>query len=301
MKIAIIGAKGLLGEACLRVMALKTGVETIGITREDLDLKNQSAVREYMSALDYDVCIYAAAISGLEDCLENPVDAMKVNALAPEVIATISQEKGAKMVYISTDYVFDGDDNTRPDEDARVCPINAYGKSKREGELRVMRESSEALVCRVSWLFGRGRHTFVDQVVKTMQAGEEASYIGDKFSVPNFCDDLAQALIELLIKDDQKIASGILHLLNSAEPESWYSFAKEVAYHANHLGLTKSYSQSILNSDLAEAYFFKEARPRHTAMISKRLSEEFGIKIRKWEQGLEEYLKWRRDHDLTNE
>jgi len=298
MKIAILGANGLLGEACMRVFALKTGVEAIGITREDLDLKDQSAVKEYMESQDYDVCIYAAAISGLEDCLENPIDAMKVNALAPEIISSISHEKGAKMVYISTDYVLDGEKECRPDEDAIAAPINAYGKTKREGELRVMEKSPDALVCRVSWLFGRGRSTFVDQVV---HADREASYIGDKFSVPNYCDDLAQALVELLDRKDGKNASGVLHLVNSAEPESWYSFAKEVVYSANHLGLTKSYSQSILSTDLADAHFFKEARPRHTAMISKRLENEFGVEIMNWKQGLEEYLLWKRDHDLTND
>ena len=109
--------------------------------------------------------------------------------------------------------------------------------------------------------------------------------------MPNYCDDLAQALAELLVRDDDKKASGVIHLTNQAEPESWHSYAKKIVDFAYHLGLTKSYSQSILSTNLADAHFFKEARPRHTAMISNRLSREFGVEVRNWKRGLEEYLQ----------
>ena len=300
MKIAIVGAHGLLGEACQRILSALDEVQVIAITREQMDLKNLGEVEQFMEPLEYDVCLYTAAISGLEECQENPIDAMKVNALAPEIIAEVTEQKGAKMVYVSTDYVFSGEQEARPDEDSMAAPINAYGKSKYEGEQRVLQKSTRALICRVSWLFGKGRQTFVDQVVKIVQNNEEVSYIGDKYSVPNYCDDLAQALADLLIRTDGLEATGVIHLVNQAEPESWYSYAEEVVHVANDLGLTKSYSQSILNTDLVDAHFFNEARPKHTAMISKRLKSEFGIEIRYWKQGLEEYLQWKLDHDLTN-
>jgi len=142
VKVAIVGASGLLGEACI-------------VTRDAVDLKDLSEVEKYMQSLEYDVCVYTAARSGLEDCRENPVDSMRVNALSPERIAAISNEKGARMIYISTDYVFDGREDTRPSEDNKVIPISVYGKSKYEGEKRVMKMCEDALICRVSWLFGR--------------------------------------------------------------------------------------------------------------------------------------------------
>ncbi len=300
MKIAIIGAKGLLGEACMRILALRESVETMGISREQVDLMVLTDVKEYMQALDYDVCIYAAAISGLEDCLANPIDAVRVNAVVPDIIAQISVQKGAKMVYISTDYVFDGEHESRPDEFTSPNPVNVYGNSKLEGERSIIARSPDFLVCRVSWLFGRGRSTFVDQVINTLLEDKEESYIGDKFSVPNFCDDLAQAMADLLIREDGVSPSGVLHLVSDSEPESWYSYAKEILSSANHLGLTKSYSQSISNTDLADAHFFNEARPKHTAMISKRLKAEYGVEVRNWKGGLEEYLQLKLEHYLTN-
>lgn len=300
MKIVIVGANGLLGEACQRVLSVREGVEVIAITREQVDLRSLSEVKECMAQLEYDVCIYTAAISGLEECQENPIDAMRVNALAPEIVAEVTQAKGAKMVLISTDYVFGGEGESRPDEDTRASPINAYGKSKLEGELRVQQKAADSLICRVSWLFGRGRETFVDQVIRAVQGNDGASYIGDKYSVPNYCDDLALGLADLLIGGDGLGASGVLHLVNDADPESWFSYAEEIVYCAKYLGLTKSYSQSIVNSDLINADFFKEARPRHTAMVSNRLKAEFGVEIGYWKRGLEEYLEWKLDHDLTN-
>jgi len=300
IKIVIVGAHGLLGEACQRILSAHDEVELVAITRDQLDLKNLGEVKQFMEPLEYDICLYTAAISGLEECQDNPIDAMKVNALAPEIIAEVTEQKGAKMVYISTDYVFSGEQEARPDEDSRVSPINAYGKSKYEGEQRVLQKSTRALICRVSWLFGKGRQTFVDQVIKTVQDDEEASYIGDKYSVPNYSDDLAQALADLLLRNDGAEPVGVIHLVNDAEPESWYSYAREVVYLANSLGLVRSGSKSILSTDLVDAHFFREARPKHTAMISKRLKSELGIEIRSWKLGLEEYLQWKLDHDLTN-
>ena len=306
MKVAIVGASGLLGEACMRVFSLhqecegEEKLEVIAVTREAVDLKDLSKVEEFMQGLEYNVCVYAAARSGLEDCRENPVDSMRVNALSPERIAAISHQKGARMIYISTDYVFDGREDARPNEESKVIPISVYGKSKYEGEKRVLKMCEDALICRVSWLFGRGRASFVDQVVDTVRKGEDASYIGDKYSVPNYADDIAVALLQLIIDKRCKFVKGVLHLVNDAEPESWFSYAEQVVQSAIQVGLTTSYSKPILNTYLVDASFFKEARPRHTAMVSNSLEKKLKIKMRHWREGLIEYLHWMKHHDLTN-
>lgn len=301
MKIVVVGEKGLLGEACMRVFAQKNRAELEGVAREDLDLNALEAVKKYTTALDYDVLIYTAAISGLEDCLARPDEARNVNSLAPELMAKVTKRKGAKMIYISTDYVFDGIEKIRPDEDSVANPVNVYGKSKLEGEQRVLTADDTALVCRVSWLFGRGRAAFVDQVIDTHRSGDPGFYIGDKYSVPNHCDDLVLALWKIILRDHTQKVSGILHLTNPAEPETWYSYAEKVLTQANHLGLLKSYTQDIHNTGLDDAHFFKEQRPRHTAMISRRLQNELGIQMRDWQAGLVDFLQWKLDHDLTND
>jgi len=118
--------------------------------------------------------------------------------------------------------------------------------------------------------------------------------------VPNYADDVAVTLLKLIIDRKGKLAKGVLHLVNDAEPESWFSYAEQVVQSAIQVGLTTSYSKSILSTYLVDASFFKEVRPRHTAMVSNRLEKHLGIKMRHWKEGLIEYLQWMKYDDLTN-
>ncbi len=296
LRILIVGATGLLGEACARILAQKEAVEVIAVTRNEVDLEDLEAVRGFFYGTDFDVLINAAAISGLEACLAEPEKAMSINALAPEIMAGISDQKGAKMIQISTDYVFSGEQDVKVSEDCQPAPISVYGKTKHEAEVKVMQQSSNALVARVSWLFGKGRASFVDQVIETVLKGEVCEFIADKYSVPNYCDDLVEIMWELIKQD----AKGVIHLTNDADPESWHSYAEKIIKSAKNLGMAKSYSQAVIKVRLSEAAFFKEKRPRHTAMISNRLSNEYSIDTRIWKEGMVEYLQWKLEHYLTN-
>lgn len=293
-RIVITGAQGLLGEACYRL--LKDEYEVITLTRDEVDLTDAGKLSDLLSGLEFDFLINTAAMSGLEQCLDQPEKAEQVNTDAPRIMAEICHQKGAKMLQISTDYVLDGRENIIHDETSRTRGSGVYSKTKLAAEQAVMQGCEDSIIGRVSWLFGYGRETFVDQVVNTARAGEQASYIWDKFSVPNFSDDLVTVMSQLLESE----LTGIVHLTNDAEPETWFSYAEKVTRIAIDLGILNDDLNLTDKSNLDDITFFKQERPRHTAMLPKRLSEELNVRVRNWQYGVREYLLRKHGNPLTN-
>ncbi len=288
MKIIVFGPQGLLGEACCRVIGEHADIIPVG--RALLDLSNTSAISQFLDKTDYDVIVNAAAMTSLEGCLDEPELSELVNVEAPAVMAEHAKKKGARFIHISTDYVFSGEEDRLCDESMDAQPVNVYGKTKLESENRVIAVGGSAIVARVSWIFGRGRESFVDQVVACAKNGAKKPCIGDKYSIPNYADDLAQGILQLIDKVDSKSLSGVVHLCCDADPESWYSYGEKVLETALKLGLISNQQEVLERQYLAEAHFFRELRPKHTAMRPRRLKEEFGLSIRHWHVGLEEFL-----------
>ncbi len=304
-KILVTGANGLFGEACCRIFQESSGYDVIPMTRADADLADLVSLRKYLNKLEFDVLINTAAMSGLEQCLENPVLASRVNTDAPEVMAEVCRDKGAKMIQISTDYVLDGReevlhsdlvDFTEISTRVRTRASGVYSTTKLESEQAVLKASSSHVVARVSWLFGHGRESFVDQVVKAAHAGEIGNYVNDKFSVPNFCDDLVPAVMSIIASD----TSGVFHLTNNAEPESWYTYAKKVVEIATNLGVINHCSVEINTQKLVDIQCFKEERPRFTAMLPQRLKEECHFEVENWKNGVRLYLDQKYGNSLTS-
>jgi dTDP-4-dehydrorhamnose reductase len=293
-KVIVIGAKGLLGEACCRL--LQDDYEVIPLTRVEADLADLGRLADLLGGLEFDFLINTAAISGLEACLEHPELAWKVNAEAPSIMAQICREKGAKMLQVSTDYVLDGREDKLHDEGSATRGSGVYSMSKLESEQAVMEGCGNSVIARVSWLFGYGRHTFVDHVMHTALAGEKGCYIGDKFSVPNFCDFLVPVMAELLESD----IKGVVHLSNDADAESWFSYAEKIIQIAINLGMLNNKFNLLYQNKMDENLSFQEVRPRYTVMRPKRLSEELGIAVGDWENGVEIYLRQKFENSLTN-
>jgi dTDP-4-dehydrorhamnose reductase len=293
--IVITGAKGLLGEACCRL--LKDDYLLIPLTRADVDFTNTGELSDVLSRLKFDYLINNAAMSGLEQCLDHPEIAMQVNVVAPKMMAEICDQKSAKMLQISTDYVLDGRANKVHDEFSQTRESGVYSKTKIASELAVTEACENSIIGRVSWLFGYGRETFVDQVMNTALRGDQACYIWDKYSIPNFCDDLVPVMSELL---ESKI-TGVVHLSNDADPETWFSYAEKVIKIAIDLGILNECFNSIDQSNLDEIAFFKQERPRYTAMRPRRLLEEATVRVRNWECGVRDYLSRKYENSLTDE
>src|SRR2546423_3031562 len=218
MRIVILGAGGRLGAALMREYAKKFDV--VGFNHAQLDLANTKQVRERLSSLDFDLLINCAAFTNVDLSESKRDEAFAVNAEAPKIVAEICRDKRAKLIHISTNYVFDGEKRKPYIEDDAATPISVYGKSKRSGEKFVLETDDRHLVVRASWVFGPDRPSFIDAMIKRAREEEKIDAIGDKFSTPTYTRDIAEALPHLFDVD-----AGIVHFANSGEC-SWQEYAQ---------------------------------------------------------------------------
>ncbi|MFL6499746.1 MAG: dTDP-4-dehydrorhamnose reductase [Candidatus Udaeobacter sp.] len=220
MKIVVLGAGGRLGAALMREFRPKC--EVVGFNHAQLDLSNLESVREELGATSFDVLINAAAFTNVDACETERDRAFRINAEAPRVLAETCNEKHAKLIHFSTDYVFDGEKRAPYTEEDQANPISAYGESKLAGENSVLAAGDEHLVVRVSWVFGPDRPSFVDAMIKRAQQDQKIDAISDKFSTPTYTHDIANMLPEFF---DRGVAGGVLHFANAGKC-TWQEYAQ---------------------------------------------------------------------------
>jgi len=291
MRVLLTGSTGRLGGAFLSLWGKDPEISLVSPGRQELDLSEPEHVRSFLREAEFDLLVNPAAITGLEECLDHPELAQRVNVDAPRVMAEVCLEKSAKLVHFSTDYVFSGEQPGMKTEEDATGAVNVYGVSKCAGESAVLAANEDALVARVSWLFGPSseqRPSHFDHVLQRAVLGEKQHLISDKFSMPTLTHDVVQ-WVGLLLEAN---ASGIYHLCNSGEPESWYSYAVEVCRLAGGFGDDVDLDDLVATA-LADAGFFRERRPVHTTMLPARMMAEGIATPRHWLDAAEAYLKMR--------
>ncbi len=174
--------------------AYRDRFDVIGFDHAQLDLGDQTSLRDAVGEIDFDVMINSAALTNVDYCETHRDEAFRINAEAPRTLAEICCDKGARFIHVSTDYVFDGKKTEPYLEEDPAEPISVYGESKREGEKLVLAASAQHLVLRVSWVFGPERPSFVDQMLQLARDREEIAAVADKFSTPTYTDDIAEML-----------------------------------------------------------------------------------------------------------
>src|SRR5947207_14974172 len=221
MKIVILGAGGRLGAALMREYRKKYDIA--GFDHAQLDLANLDDLRGKLAAMNFNVLINAAAFTNVDACETERDRAFLINAEASGVLAEICNQKSAKLIHFSTDYVFDGEKRAPYTEEDRANPISTYGESKLAGEKNVLAMGNIHLVVRVSWVFGPDRPSFIDGIIKRAQENEQVDAIADKFSAPSYTLDIAAALPRFFTHDGD--SGGILHFANAGKC-SWREYAQ---------------------------------------------------------------------------
>ncbi len=283
----VLGARGRVGSYLTRKLE-ENSIPTIAWSRADCDMYSPEAAGELVAACPADTVINCAAVSGIEECLEDPVSAHYINAMSPQLIARACARKGKKLIHLSTDYVLDGRRPGLKDESTKCKPANTYGESKWEAEMRIQDEMPSALIARVSWVFGNSaKPSFPEMVLKRAIDGAPLAIIGDKDSMPTWVDDLSQWIITLATGDTPQ---GILHMCQSGTPVTWADYAREVITIADELGIPLL-SREVTETHLDDQPGFHETRPRHTAMDSSRLAGLLGHPVRSWQDALRQYLR----------
>ena len=284
LRIAITGVTGRLGSALARGLA--DAHQVIPLDRAALDLARPGDLPAALAGIRFDLLINPAALTSPDAAEADPELARRVNALAPGVLAACCRQRGARMLHLSTDYVFGGRRPGLRGERCRPDPRGAYGRTKHAGELAVIDAHPAACIVRVSWLYGGGRPGFPEQVVARARARTPLAAIADKFSLPTRVDDLV-AWIRALVAAPE--VAGIVHACPSGPPASWRDWALatlEAAVAAGRLDRLPP----VAPLRLAEAGFFHSPRPRHTAMANRRLAALLGTAPGDWRDALRAHV-----------
>ena len=281
MKVIVIGSGGRLGAALVRAYAEKFDV--IGFSRADLDLAKPGDVHSKVANLDFDVLINAAAFTHVDLCETEKEIAFAINAEAPRLLAEICAGKNAKLVHISTDYVFDGHKHEPYTEEDAANPISAYGESKRAGEKLVLQTSDRHLVVRVSWVFGPDRPSFVDAMIKRAREEEKIEAVADKWSTPSYTLDLAAMLSPLFDVD-----AGIVHLANSGQC-TWQEYAQH-ALDCCQAGGMKLKATKVGSAKLSDMNNWIARRPGYSVLAIAKYQALTGAQPRSWRDAVAEYI-----------
>lgn len=200
-----------------------SGRDVTNLSRADLDVTDLSAVRDAVT--NHDVVINASAYTKVDDAESHEADAFAVNATGAQNLAIAASECGAKLVQVSTDYVFDGSATAPYDESTPLNPISAYGRTKAEGERLALAAHPEGTyIVRTAWLYGAGGPNFAKTMLRLAASHDTVSVVTDQLGQPTWTGDLARQIVELL---DADAAPGIYHATNSGEA-SWYDFTREI-------------------------------------------------------------------------
>ena len=281
-RIIVIGAKGRLGAALTREYQRAFSVKAFA--RSQLDLGKLDQVRSTLSETEFDLLINCAALTNVDYCESNRDEAFLINAEAPRLLAEICRQKSAALIHISTDYVFDGRQDSPYTEEDTPRPLSVYAESKLAGEEETLRVSQNNLVIRLSWVFGPDKPSFIDQIIQRARANETVTAVADKFSSPTYTIDAANWL-RLAWENE---ARGILHLANSGGC-SWQEWAKYAIDVCRSLGIPLK-AERIGAVSLADMKNFVAQRPVHTVLSTAKFAALTGVKPRHWREAVAEYI-----------
>jgi dTDP-4-dehydrorhamnose reductase len=273
-RVLIFGASGRTGQV-LHAAALQAGYEVLAPAHAECPLEQAEAVSDLVLGSGAQLVVNCAAISGLEACAEDPLQAHLVNAVAPASMALACRHTGARFVHLSTDYVLCGRRSGLKNEGSKCRPESWYAESKREGELQVLESLPSAVVARVSWVCGNPQKpSFIESTVARALAGQPLAAVADKVSLPTDAADIARVALALGSGD----YSGVVHVTSSGEPVSWWQCAQTALRCAVEQGALAAVPP-VEQQRLDEVPFFRETRPRHTAMDNSRLTSQLGIQM----------------------
>jgi dTDP-4-dehydrorhamnose reductase len=283
MKIVILGAGGRLGAALMREYREK--YDLAGFNHAQLDLANLDEVRGTLGGMNFDVLMNAAAFTNVDACETERDRAFLINAEAPGVLAEICNERDAKLIHFSTDYVFDGEKRAPYTEDDQANPVSAYGESKLAGEQNVLAADDRHLVVRVSWVFGPDRPSFVDAMIKRAQQEEKIDAISDKFSTPTYTHDIAQMLPQFF---DRGVAGGILHFANAGKC-SWQEYAQWALDCCCDAGIPLK-GRTVGALKLSDMTSWVARRPVYSVLSPAKYAELTGTPSRAWREAVADYI-----------
>ena len=277
MKVLVTGVKGQLGYDVVNEL-IKRGHVAIGTDIEEMDITNKNSVNSVIKENTPDAVIHCAAYTAVDAAEDNVELCRKINAEGTQNIADVCKELDIKMIYISTDYVFDGQGERPWEPEDERTPLNVYGQTKYEGELAVQNTLDKYFIVRIAWVFGVNGKNFIKTMLNLGKTRDSLTVVNDQFGSPTYTYDLAKLLVDMVETDKY----GIYHATNEGIC-TWYEFACEIFKQA---GINVKVSPVS-----ASEYPAKAKRPSNSRMSKEKLTEQGFEKLPAWQDALARYLK----------
>lgn len=274
--ILVTGVNGQLGFDVVKELE-RRNIKCVGIDKKDLDITDSNATFQYISNLKPKCVIHCAAYTAVDRAEDEEEICTKVNVYGTENIAKACKNVDAKMIYISTDYVFDGQGSEPFEIDGNIKPLSVYGKTKYEGELKVKEILDQYFIVRISWVFGVNGNNFIKTMLRLGKEKESLNVVCDQIGSPTYTFDLAPLLCDMAISEKY----GVYHATNEGFC-SWAEFAAEIMKKAN-LGCK-------INSIPTSEYPTKAVRPFNSRLSKKNLVDGGFELLPTWEDALDRYL-----------
>ncbi|MED9904880.1 MAG: dTDP-4-dehydrorhamnose reductase [Lachnospiraceae bacterium] len=277
MKVLVTGVKGQLGYDVVNELQ-KRGMEAVGVDIEEMDITDAAGVHEVITKAAPDAVIHCAAYTAVDAAEDNIELCRRVNADGTANVARACKELDIKMIYISTDYVFDGQGERPWEPDDERHPLNVYGQTKYEGELAVQKALEKYFIVRIAWVFGVNGKNFVKTMLRLSENNSRITVVNDQFGSPTYTDDLARLLVDMVLTDKY----GIYHATNEGIC-TWYDFACEIFRQAG-------IEMEVVPVSAAE-YKAKAKRPENSRMNKDKLVQNGFERLPSWQDALKRYME----------
>jgi dTDP-4-dehydrorhamnose reductase len=299
LKILITGAKGMLGSDMINI--LSSSFEVRGVTRNDFDITDYSKTIEFLTDIKPHIIIHTAGYTKVDDCESNKETALNVNAAGTKNLAIGCKEIKAKLIYISTDYIFNGKKRTPYLEDDIPDPISVYGDSKLRGEQAVQDILKDFIIIRTSWLFGKNGNNFISAILKQTDNNKIIKVVNDQIGSPTYTIDLSHAIEKLISYSisfplprgerqgshccealQWEAVRGVFNVTNSGHC-SWYQFTKKILEFAGIKGVEV---MPITSEELNRP----ARRPAYSVLDCSKFKNTTNYQMRHWKDALKDYL-----------
>jgi dTDP-4-dehydrorhamnose reductase len=276
MRVLVTGVGGQLGYDVVKRLQ-ENNIECLGTDRNALDITNKVQTKEVITSYKPDVVVHCAAYTAVDKAEDERELCYNVNVLGTRYVAEACNEIDSRLVYISTDYVFDGEGDKPFEVTDKPNPINYYGKTKYEGELEVKKNLDKHFIIRISWVFGSNGNNFVKTMLRLGKERDEISVVADQIGSPTYTYDLSRLIAEMI----RTKKYGIYHATNEGFC-SWYEFASEIFEQAG--------VDVKVNPIKTEDYPTKAKRPINSRMSTQKLEDARLERLSKWQDALKHYL-----------
>lgn len=285
MKVLVTGAKGQLGYDVVNELTLR-GHEAIGVDISEMDITSAAQTMNVIAEISPDAVIHCAAWTAVDAAEDNEDAVRRVNADGTRNVASACKAVGAKMMYISTDYVFDGQGTEPWQADCKTfAPLNIYGRTKLEGEKAVAETLDKYFIVRIAWVFGAHGKNFVDTMLRLGQTHDTLRVVNDQIGTPTYTPDLARLLVDMIETDKY----GYYNATNEGGYISWYDFACEIFRQAGM-------KTKVIPVTTEEYGLSRAKRPFNSRLDKSKLSANGFKPLPDWRDALERYINVRRNN-----